>query len=355
MMPSMTQRTIGVDLGDKHSNFCELDETGAVLEEGRFPTTAAGVKRRFEHLPPTRIALETGTHSPWVARLLLACGHEVLVANPRKLRLIYQNDKKSDRVDAESLARLARVDPHLLAPIHRRSLETQRDLAALRARSALVRARTQLVNHLRGAVKAFGGRLPKCSTPTFHIRAAAHLPAELATALEPLLRMLAQLSTELRAWDKRITREMTTAYPETARLAQVPGVGPITALTYRLTIEDPQRFATSRIVGSYLGLRPRRRASGLQDRQLRITKGGDSDLRRLLVGCAQYILGPFGPDSDLRRWGLALATHGGKSAKQRAVVAVARKLAVLLHRLWVTGAPYEPRRHCSISSAPVVG
>ena len=185
----------------------------------------------------------------------------MLVADPRKLRLIYQNDKKSDRVDAESLARLARVDPHLLAPIHRRSAETQRDLAALRARSALVRARTQLVNHLRGAVKAFGGRLPKCSTPSFHTRAVAHLPAELATALEPLLRMLAELTTELRAWDKRITREMIPAYPDTARLAQVPGVGPITALTYRLTIEDPQRFATSRIVGSYLGLRPRRAAA----------------------------------------------------------------------------------------------
>lgn len=339
--------TVGIDLGDKYSYFCELDLAGAILEEGRFATTPAAFRRRFGQRPPARIAIEAGTHSPWIERLLRECGHTVIVANPRKLRLIYENDKKTDRIDALQLARVARLDPELLHPIEHRALSVQQDLATLRARQALVRARTQLVNHVRTATKAFGARLPKCSTTSFARRCRTTMPEDVATAVASVLHVLDVLNSAIHNLDKRVDELVRDVYPETQRLSQVPGVGALTALTYRLTIDDPHRFARSRAVGSYLGLRPRQRASGTQDPQLRITKAGDSDLRRLLVGCAHYILGPFGRDSDLRRWGLSIAARGGKNAKKRAIVAVARKLAILLHRLWITGTTYHPLRQQS--------
>ena len=338
------RRIIGIDLGDKYSHYCELNGAGEIMEEGRVPTTATAFRRRFGPGDPARIAIETGGQSTWVARVLATAGHDVLVANARKLRVIYTNDRKSDQVDAQSLARIARLDPQLLAPVSQRTVETQRDLALLRSRQALVRARTQLVNHVRGTVKAFGARLPSCSTAAFHRQTLDAMPAELRPVLEPILRLLGQLTEEIKDYDHCVSVTARSTYPDTERLMQIPGIGPVTALTYRLTIEDPHRFANSRAVGSYLGLRPRQRASGAQNRQLRITKAGDSDLRRLLVGSAQYILGPFGPDCDLRRWGTAIAARGGKNAKKRAIVAVARKLAVLLHRLWVSGENYRPQR-----------
>jgi len=336
--------TIGIDVSDKYSRLCVLDGTGTVVEEGRVATTGAAFRRRFSTVPRARVALEAGAHSHWISRLLAEAGHEVIVANPRRLRLIYENDKKSDRVDAEWLARVARLDATLLAPIRHRESPSQAALAVLRARDALVRSRTQLVNHVRGTVKIAGVRLPQCSTQSFVKHVTPTLPANLSVLLAPVLAVIDTLSREIRGYDRQIAAMADASYPETKRLRQVPGVGPVTALTYILTLDDPRRFASSRAVGSYLGLRPRQQDSGGDEPQLPITKAGDGAVRRLLVGCAHYILGPFGPDCDLRRWGLALAQRGGKSAKKRAVVAVARKLAVLLHRLWVTGATYEPLR-----------
>jgi transposase len=336
--------TIGIDLGDRHSHLCLLDDSGTVVEEGRLATTPDAFRRRFAGLPAARIAIEVGTHSPWLSTLLRELGHEVLVANPRKLRLIYRNDSKNDRCDAEQLARVARMDPRLLYPIEHRGRQASVDLAVLRARDSLVAARTRLVNHVRGTLKAFGLRAKKCSTPSFDKQAPGQIPAELQPALAALVTTIGELTTTIREYDKRIAALSREQYPETGLLRQVTGVGPVTALTYVLTLEDPRRFQQSRCVGAFLGLRPRQRQSGSSDPELRITKTGDRDLRRLLVQGAQYILGPFGKDSDLQRWGLALAARGGKSAKKRAVVAVARKLAVLLHRLWVTGEVYEPLR-----------
>ncbi|MGH2372011.1 MAG: IS110 family transposase, partial [bacterium] len=267
-----------------------------------------------------------------------------LVANARQLRLIYGSDRKSDRVDAETLARLGRLDPALLKPIRHRSTEAQADLAQLRARDALVRTRTLLINHVRGAVKAWGGRLLACSAPACGSKAGPGVPHELRAALGPLLELIARLTPEIRGMERQLERLATARYPETARLRQPSGVGLLTALCYVLTLEDPGRFRQSRAVGPYLGLCPRQDQSGGRDAQLRITKRGDAMLRRLLVSGAQYILGPFGPESDLRHWGLRLAARGGKNAKKRAVVAVARKLATLLHRLWVSGAVYQPLR-----------
>lgn len=341
---SSAKITIGLDLGDRYSRFCMLDADSAVIEEGRFRTTPTALRRVFADREPMRIVIEVGTHSPWVSRLLEGCGHEVLVANARKVRLIYANDNKNDQIDAETLARIGRLDPKLLSPIHHRGAAAQADLAAIRSRDCLVGARTQLINHVRGAVKAVGGRVPSSSAPAFPHRAAEHIPAELRTALTPLLETIDTMSREIRAADRRIEQLATEHYPETERMKQVAGVGVITSLCYVLTLEDPARFDNSRAVGAYLGMRPRRCDSGAASPQLRITKSGDAMLRRLLVNSAHYILGPFGPDCHLRRWGLKLAQRGGKNAKKRAVVAVARKLACMLHSMWINNSDYEPFR-----------
>lgn len=336
--------TVGVDLGDRTSRWCGVDGYGEVVEEGRLRTTEAGFRRRFGGTDRSRVVVEVGTHSPWVSRLLRELGHEVWVANPRQLRLIYRNDRKSDRVDAEYLARIGRLDPQLLSPVSHRGRETQADLAILRSRTVLVGARTRLVNHVRGAVKSVGGRLPSCSTASFPRRVRDEIPVELEGAVVPLLGEIARLTRQIRRYDRQVERLCEERYPETAVLRQVAGVGAITALCYILVLEDPRRFPSSRSVGTYLGLVPRQRDSGSSEPQLRISKAGDPLLRGLLVGSAQYILGPFGPDTELKRWGLKLAERGGKAAKKRAAVAVARKLAVLLHSLWLTGEVYEPIR-----------
>lgn len=340
----MSTITIGLDVGDRWSEVCVLDADGTVRTTRRVRTTGAALAQWFGAQPGSRVVLEVGTHSPWVSRLLTSLGHEVLVANAYQLRLIYASPRKNDRVDAETLARLGRFDPALLRPIHHRGAQAQADLAQLRARDCLVRARAQLINHVRGAVKSVGQRLPPSSAPAFARTAAQHVPAELAAALEPVLTLVATLTQQIRTIEHTLDG-VAARYPETQQLRQVGGVGPLIALCYVLTLEDPHRFSRSRAVGAYLGLCPRQRDSGAAHPQLRITKCGDPMLRRLLVNGAHYILGPFGPDCDLRRWGLGLAARGGTNAKKRAVVAVARKLATLLHRLWVSGGRYEPLRH----------
>jgi len=335
--------TAGLDLGDKYSYLCLIDtQSGEVIEEGRLRTTPEAFERRFASERALRIAIEAGTHSPWASRVLEECGHEVLVANARKLRLIYANKQKTDEIDAENLARLARVDPKLLYPLKHRGEDSQAHMALIRSRQALIGCRTQLVNHVRGAVKSFGARLPKCPAKSFHNRAPEHIPEALCAALGPILEQIGSLTERIRQYDRKLETIAKERYPETELLRQVEGIGPLTALTFVLTLEDPHRFEKSRSVGAYLGLVPATSQSGERDPQKRISKEGDEMLRRLLVGSAHYILGPFGGDSDLRRHGEKIASRGGKNAKKRAAVAVARKLSVLLHRLWVSGEVYEP-------------
>jgi transposase len=334
--------TIGLDLGDKYSEGCVVDASGEVVETFRVRTTQPALDRVLARFGKARVVLEVGTHSPWVSRRVSAQGHGVIVANPRRVRLIAENDSKSDGFDAELLARLGRVDPQLLHPIVHRGEQAQRDLVLLRARDGLVRARTQLINQVRGFAKSLGTRLPRSSTEAFPRRVRCVAAMDLFPGLETMLEMTERLTQEIRAMDCEVERLCRERYPETKLLRQVKGVGPITALCFVLTLEDPNRFQKSRSVGAYLGLRPRQRDSGEQRPQLRITKAGDELLRRLLVSAAHYVLGPFGPDTELRRIGLRLAETGGQAAKKRAVVAVARRLAVLLHRLWVTGEAYQP-------------
>jgi transposase len=226
--------------------------------------------------------------------------------------------------------------------VRHRSARAQADLAVVRGRDALVAARTQLINACRGMVKAMGGRLPNCTTTAFVSKVKSSIPPELQAALRPLLASIRVLSEQIENCDRKVRSLASEQYPQTKLLQQVKGVGPLVALTYVLTLEDPHRFASSRAVGSYLGLCPRQSESGNSAPQLGVTKAGSGHLRRLLVQSAQYILSSLASDSRLRRWGLNLASRGGKNAKRRAVIAVARKLAVLLHKLWVTGQVYEP-------------
>lgn len=333
---------IGIDLGDRWSEICAIDPQGRVTQRTRVRTTAPAIREYFACLAGATVAIETGTHSPWVSRLLTACGLEVTVANAREVRKIHQSDRKNDRSDAEILARMLRFDPKLLAPISHRNEAMQIDLSVLRARDALVGARTKCINTVRGLVKAYGERAPKCSAAAFARRAADFIPSKLQPALSGILAMIATLTDQIRDYDDQVKTLARTRYPQTALLEQVAGVGAVTSLGYVLTIAHKERFARSRDVGPYLGLVPRQRDSGEQQPQLRITKAGNGYLRRLLVGSAQYILGPFGSDCGLRRYGARLMQHGGKNAKKRAVVAVARKLAILLHHLWSTGAAYDP-------------
>ena len=339
---SQLRLTIGLDLGDRNSCYCVLDETGHIQVEQRLRTNAKALQEVFSAMPRSRIALEIGTHSPWISRLLSELGHEVIVANARKVRLIAESRKKDDRMDAQTLARLARIDPELLYPVKHRSAQAQADLTLIRARAGLVRARTGLVNSTRGLAKSYGERLRGCNVRNMNPEKAESLSPELQAALEPLLNAIESLSERIVEYNERIENLAQQSYPQVALLKQIKGVGTLIALTYILTLEDPHRFRQSRDAGCYLGLQPGRRNSSQSEPQMHISKEGDPYLRTLLVQGAQHILGPFGIDCDLRRRGLKLAERGGKSGKKRAIVATARKLAVLLHHLWVSGEVYEP-------------
>jgi transposase len=333
---------IGIDLGDRWSEACLLNDAGEVIGRTRVRTTQQGFRTYFTQLAGARVALETGTHSGWASRVLAECGLTATVANAREVRKIHQSHRKNDRNDAEILARMLRFDPRLLSPIHHRDVQMQNDITVLRARDVMVRARTMQINAMRGLIKSHGERLPACSSDSFARRVAEHIPPELQPALVPLLETIAGLTAQIRAYDRLIETFSQQRYPQTAVLRQVAGVGPVTALAFVLTLSSKDRFSHSRDVGPYLGLVPRQYDSGDRQSQLPISKAGNKYLRRLLVGSAQYILGAFGPDCDLRSYGQRLMERGAKNAKKRAVVAVARKLAILLHHLWTTGALYEP-------------
>jgi transposase len=286
-----------------------------------------------------------------MSRHLGATGFDVHVADPRRVQLISKDPRKTDRRDAEMLARLEAGMPELLGRVHHRGEQAQADLSVVRARDQLVRCRTSLVQCVRSICKAFGERLPAASTAGFSKRVRELVPAVVLPAIEVLLDQTEALTVAIRELDRRLADAAQQRYPEVALLQQVNGVGPVTATAFVLTLEEPARFENSRRVGSWLGLCPRSHASGDSSPELRISKSGDGYLRRLLVQCAQYILGPFGKDSDLRRFGQRLVARGGRAAKKKAVTAVARKLAVLLHRIWRDGLAYDPLHRTNQSAA----
>ena len=344
---------IGVDLGDKQHHVCITGKDGTIVSEKTITNNKTQLAKLAREHRGALVAVEVGTHSPWISRLIESNGCSCLVANARKLRAIYQNDRKSDELDARMLAKLARVDPDLLSPIQHGSETRQTHRLSITLRDSLVRRRADIISTIRFSLKSLGVRIPACATSCFAGRCRGELEdTPLLETVETSLQALDGLNSQIKALDKQIRRTAAEHYPQTRLLEQIAGVGPITSLSFVLAIGDPARFKDSRDVGAYLGLVPRRDQSGQNDKQLPISKAGNQEMRRLLVQCAQYILGRFGPDCDLRRYGLNLAAKGGRSAKRKAVVAVARKLAVLMLVLWKTGQSYEPFREPSPETAP---
>lgn len=344
--------TIGMDLGNKKHEICVLDAEGNPLWNGQLPNQRARIKKFFSQYPAALVVMEVGSASPWLSRLAQESGLEVAVANPRKVRSIWQTQNKNDMRDAQMLARIGRFDRSLLSEITHRGEQAHRDFELIKARELLVKMRTKIINHIRGVTKSFGEPLPPVSSESFHRheKISSQLPVQILEIIKPLMDTLERLTEQIKGYETAIENlSQSTCYPDVCRLKQVDGVGTLTAMSFVLSLEDPKRFKKSRDLGAYLGLVPKRDQSGGSDRQLGITKTGNPLVRKLLVHSAHYILGSFGPESDLRRYGMRIAERGGKNAKKRAVVAVARKLAVLLHALWKKPQPYQrfyqPQQH----------
>jgi len=334
--------TIGLDLGDRSHYVCVLDATGQIIHEGPMLNDRAALALLLTQYPAATVALEAGTHSPWISRYLTGLGATVIVANPRKLHAISRNERKCDRRDAVMLARLARADAALLHPLQHGSAQAQHDLLGLKLRDSLVRTRVNLINTVRFTLKSLGHGVSNPSSEAFHKSILTEVPADCLPVVAPVLAVLTLLTEQIKTLERDLVARSKKEYPVTQRLQQIAGVGPLTALCFVLKIGEPTRFGRSRDVGPYLGLCPRRDQSGGTDKQLRISKCGDGLLRRLLVSAAHYILGPFGPACALRAYGQHLVGTSARE-KKRAVVAVARKLAVLLLSLWKHGTDYEPR------------
>jgi transposase len=350
-MNDIPQTTIGVDLGDSKHHYCVLNQAGKPLAEGTLANTREALSDLAARYPGARVAMEVGTHSPWISEQLLGEGCEVFVANARKLRAVYENERKCDALDARMLAKIARLDPELLSPVTHISQEAMADRLVLSARDRLVEHRTALVQSVRFSLKSLGLRVASCSAPVFPKRVGEALAgrADLLAGIEPSLAVIVAMNASIAELDRRIERLGTEKYPAAERLRQIPGVGPVTSLAFVLAVEDPARIDATRDIGAYFGIVPRRDQSGGSDKSLGISKTGNAYVRTLLVQCAQHILGPHGPESDLRRFGLRLAERGGRAAKRKAIVAVARKLAVLMLSLWKSGEDYRPLREVAAS------
>lgn len=350
LMNDIPQTTIGVDLGDNKHHLCILDQGGKAVFEGTLPNTREALLALAAQYPGARVALEVGTHSPWVGELLAGEGLDVLVANARKLRAVYQNERKCDAFDARMLAKIARLDPELLSPITHISQEAMAERLVLGNRDRLVTHRKALVQSVRSSVKSLGHRIAACSAEAFPRRVRQSFARDergagaLLAAIEPVLAAIETMNRSIAELDSQIDALAREKHPSAGRLRQIPGVGPVTSLAFVLAVEDPSRLAATRDIGAYFGLVPRRDQSGASDKALGISKAGNAYVRTLLVQCAQHILGPHGPESDLRRFGLRLAERGGRGAKKKAIVAVARKLAVVMLSLWKSGEDYRPLR-----------
>ena len=349
--PRALSLTIGLDLGSRITQLAVYDPSGERTEERKISTTRESMEQLLDRFPGARIVMEASTPTRWINNLARERGHEVIIANPRKVPIITANIRKSDRNDARLLAELGQMKPELLSPVQLREDVYQVVRTRLFAREQLVRTRTSLCTFVRSQVKSVGGSLPPgTTTRVFALKIRPLLPKALASVLEPMLRTIQHLSDEIDALDEGIKTESERDFPRTAVLQQVHGVGPLISLAYVATIGAPERFKDSRSVGPYLGLVPRLNQSGASNPALKITKHGDTYMRSLLVSAATRILGPFGADSDLRRFGLKIMERGGQQAKGKARIAVARKLAVLLHRLLLTGEVYEPLRNSDQST-----
>ncbi len=341
--------TIGLGLGNTQSDYCIVDKASTVVGRGRVRSTREALARLLSSYPGALVVCEVGGHSRWVQKLVESLPLEIIVANARQIALINKSHRKNDKRDAELLATVGACMPRMLQNVTHKGDTFYADLAVLETRNLLTAERTKLTNRIKGLCKAQGEPLSMRGGRAFHKKAPEHIPESLRPGVSPLFAILEKIDEQLVEIDK-VLNATAERYPVTAKLRQINGVGIQTALTFVLTICEPSRFSNSRDVAPYLGLVPRQRASGNCDPQLSISKAGDANLRRLLVLCSHYILSR-GQDCHLRRWGLALCERGGKNAKKRACVAVARKLSVVMLALWKSASDYDPMRNVSESVA----
>ena len=343
--PTTLPTTIGLDLGARVTQVAIYNTSGNRVEERKISTAKDSLEQLLYRFPGARVVMEASTPTRWINNLARERGHEVIIANPRKIPIITSSIRKSDRNDARLLGEIGQIKPELLSPIELREDIYQLVRTQLFARQQLVKTRGSLCTFVRSQVKSVGQSLPPVDTRVFASKMRSLLPKELGSVLEPILRTIQQLSDEIDSLDAVVKTSSATDFPKTAVLQQVHGVGPLISLAFVATVGAPDRFKNSRSLGPYLGLVPRLDQSGQSNPALAITKHGDTYMRSLLVSAATRILGPFGVDSDLRRFGLRIIEQGGQRAKGKARIAVARKLAVLLHRLLLTGEVYEPIRN----------
>lgn len=345
--------TVGIDLADTKHQVCVLNQLGHVEQEFAIPNNSDSIGSLAHRFPNARFVMEVGTHSPWISAQLREMNCEVLVGNARKLKAISEHERKCDELDARTLAKIGRMDTDLLYPINHVTQDALKDRLVISSRETLVDQRKRLVQSVRGSVKALGLRIEGCSPEVFprRVRVALVAESELFDTLEPILQAIEKMTEGIRKLDRKLSKLSAEKYPITQLLQRIQGVGPITAIAFVLAVEDPSRIDGTRNIGAYFGLVPGRDQSGDCDKQLGISKTGNPYIRKLLVQCAQYILGAHGPDCDLKRFGERRAGKSGegkrsaKGAKRKAIVAVARKLAVLLLSLWKSGQDYEPFRH----------
>ena len=329
---------IGIDLHLKTSYVCFLNDAGEKTCEMTIPTTKSALKRHFETLEPARIIIEAGSYSLWVNRLLSSFDHKVIVANPRKVRLIAESTLKNDRVDAEVLARLGRSDPHFLCPITPRGPESQLTRGYLKVRAALVKTRTLEINSVRGLLRSWGFSFSAGYPAKFCERVLqSNLPSELLDMVTPLIESILAVQAQIANCEQELKRR-ANAIPTVRNLMSMPGIGPIISLAFFASIDQPERFPKSRQIGSYLGFRPSLRESGGKRRMGPISKEGDQELRALLVQGA-YSLMRSQKESALKEWATKL---GERIGRKKAIVALARKMGVILHHLWITGQPFQP-------------
>lgn len=334
---------VGVDLSDKSATWCARDEAGEI-RRGKMDLTPPQVTQMFLGAPHCRVVMEAGTHHRWVSERLRQLGHEVHVVPADYIRGSKRR-RKNDEHDAQELMEVAGdIGRRQVPAVWHRPEDWQLDLTTVRLRDAEMRGRTMRVNAVRSAVKPYGQRFKKRDADQFGSNVLAELSGPLCERVAPMLHAISDGTRTIRIFDDHV-QAILQRRPEAELLMQVYGVGPVTAAYLVSLIGDPRRFACSRDVAAALGLVPAQSQSGNSDPQLRISKSGDSMGRRLLVQCAHRVMSDKAPDSALKRWGRKLAGDGkNKARKKKAVVAVARKLAVLLHRLWLTGEKYEPLR-----------
>jgi transposase len=346
MTATVPELTIGLDLGDNTFSVCVLSNSGHIENEGTHPTNPDEVRALFESFRGrhVRVVFEVGSQSRWVQKLARECGIEdVIAADPRKLKLISQSLKKTDRRDAYILARAGQSLPELLSPVEHVSDEIFADRALLETRDLLVRNRTQIICRIRSLTKAHGGKLAACSPESFHRKVTEQIPEPMHFACKPLLQVLAALDQQISELEKSLCKLAKEKYPIVAKLQDIPGVGIIIALSFVLSVGDPSRFEDTRQIGAYFGLTPRKKQSGNSNPQLGITKAGNGAMRKRLVLGAHCLISR-GEDCGLKRWGIALCERGARSSKKRAVIALARKLAVVMLAVWKSGADFDPWR-----------